>query len=135
MDYDLQVARICTSADRLAKREAILSASRWQDTFGLPLGRAVVSPSSQVRGNRAHAIFDQKESRCFYALFEYTNKTPFVYRCAELNPSGLTDRRLDLAIADFDDGWSLVCFHEDDSFTDGPYYYEAQNKSVENFAP
>jgi hypothetical protein len=68
----------------------------------------------------------------FFVLFEYLHqKIPTAYRCAGLRADVLPLENRDLAIVDFQAGWTIVFDHDDDWTTDGLYYYEIAEQSDE----
>ena len=73
--------------------------------------------------------FYAKDPKEFYALFEYEHqKLPITYRCFGLHTDALPLAGRDVAIVDFNAGWSMVFYHEDGLLTDGPYYYETSEQ-------
>ena len=122
MNYDREVLKFSASATRLAKKETILVFSRWHEVYPYPNHSGFTG--RVLKGQRALQEFGTRHPIEYYAIFEWKHhRTPTVFRCTGLQSSTLPLDGRDIAIVDFQGGWSMVFYHEDDCFTDGPYFY------------
>lgn len=123
MNFERDVLKFCDDATQVKKSEAIAIFSLWRKTFQHHNRSGFIGRF--VKGTTALQRFRAKESEEFYSLFEYQHhKTPITYRCFGLHADNLPLEGRDIAIVDFEAGWSMVFYHEDGIFTNGPYYYE-----------
>jgi hypothetical protein len=123
MDFDREVLQFSGSASRLPKGEAIAIFARWRERF--PHLERTTFDGRFERGTKALQAIADKTPAEFYVFFEYVHqKIPTTYRCAVLRADALPLENRDLAIVDFQAGWTIVSYHEDGWLTDGPCYYE-----------
>jgi hypothetical protein len=135
--FESDVLAFSDTAERLSKKFGLNICSRWDKIFrhaeltrhrggfrGSWTYDPLMFPGEWLLGRRAWEAFSKHDPKDYFCIFEYQRHgAPTVFRCSGLHSDCLPPDGLDVAIVDFEAGWSIVFCHDDGTLTNGPCWY------------